>query len=93
MTAGKFYERYGGIMQSMPLTAEERRYDDTCREIDQLESDIGGMSAALFTARELLWLSWFVQKTFVSPTQAQLDRQLVELRALMDTLKSRSSPG
>lgn len=87
----KVYKRRGGLLQSQPLTPDEQRYDDTCLEIDQLEEEIGNMSASLFTARELTRFGWFTQKTFVFPRQEQLDRQLAELRALVHNLGTRSN--
>jgi hypothetical protein len=83
------YERYGGMMQVSPLTPDEQKYDDTCRAIDALQAEISGMSAALFTAGEMIWFSAFVQKLHMLPNQEQLDRQLKSLADLRDMLQSR----
>ena len=83
------YPRYGGMMQGSPLSAEEQKYDDTCREIDGMEAEISSKSLALFTAHEFMWFSHFVNKMHVFPKQEQLDRQLTDLRALLASLENR----
>lgn len=85
------YSRYSGLMQTYPLTVEEQKYDDTCREIDKLEVEIGAKSMALFTAAEFIWFSRFVTKMHIFPKQEQLDRQLAELRSLRSTIESREA--
>jgi len=89
--AHQAYERYGGLMQFHPLSAEEQKYDETCRAIDDLERQIGAKSMALFTAAEYGWFNWFVSKVWIFPKQDQLDRQLSELQALLAKLQSRES--
>jgi hypothetical protein len=84
-----FYKRYGGLAQTSPLTEEEQKYDDTCRAIDQLETEIGAKSMALFTANEFMWFNHFVSKMWVFPKQEQLDRQLSALRELLTALEAR----
>ena len=86
----KMYERYGGFGQLQPLTEAEQLYDDTCREIDRLEIEIGGKSTALFTASEFIWFNYFVNKMHIFPKQPQLDRQLADLNNLLVSLNSRA---
>lgn len=86
----KCYPRYGGMMQLYPLTADEQKYDDTCREIDDIEREIGTKSMALFTVVEFMWFSRFVHKMHVFPKQEQLDCQLSELRSLLTSLEART---
>lgn len=85
----KAYPRYGGMMQTSPLTEEEQKYDDTCREIDKLENEIGALSMALFTASEFMWFSQHVNNMHVFPKQPQLDRQLANLQSLKASLEAR----
>ena len=87
----KMYERYGGFCQTRPLTVDEQKYDDTCHQLDALQEEIGGISAALFTAAELLWFNWFMNKMFLAPKQEQLDHQLAELQSLRDRLVARKT--
>lgn len=72
-----------------PLSPEEQKYDDTCREIDALEGKIAAKSMALFTAGEFMWFSAFVNKMHVFPNQERLDLQLANLRDLLAKLDSR----
>ena len=88
--AVKSYPRYGGMVQLSPLSADEQKYDDTCREIDRLEGEIGSKSMLLFTASEFIWFNAFVSKMHFFPKQPQLDRQLEDLRGLLKTLESRA---
>ena len=83
------YHRYGGMMQLSPLTVDEKKYDDTCREIDRMEGVIGAKSMSLFTAAEFIWFSRFVNKMHVFPKQPQLDHQLSDLRGLLADLERR----
>ncbi len=83
------YKRYGGLYQTAPLTDEQQRYDDTCREIDELQNQIGAIPMSRFVAAEFMWFSWFVNKTWVFPKQDQLDGQLAELKTLLATLTER----
>lgn len=84
------YERYGGLAQTSPLTAAEQKYDDTCREIDRLQEEIGSRPMGLFTAAEFMWFSSFVQKMHFFPKQDQLDRQLADLKVLLAELDLRA---
>lgn len=84
----KMYERYGGTYQCSPLTEEETLYDNTCREIDRLQGEIGNKSLALFTAVEFMWFSHFVNKMHFFPKQDQLDRQLGDLRDLLAKIET-----
>ena len=83
------YARYGGMIQTSPLTADEQKYDDTCREIDRLEGVIGSKSMTLFTAQEFMWFNAIVTKMHVFPKQPQLDRQLADLKSLLVSLEAR----
>ena len=85
------YTRYSGIGQCHPLSEDEQKYDDTCREIDTLQERISDMRASLFTARELMWFNWFVGKVFYGSKQDQLDQQLQELRNLLTLIESRET--
>lgn len=88
--AFKAYERYGGLGQTYPLTPEQQKYDDTCREIDRLENIIGARSMDCFTASEFIWFNHFVTKMHFFQKQDQLDRQLSDLGHLFATLEGRS---
>jgi hypothetical protein len=83
------YQRYGGLNQNKPLTPEEQRYDDTCKEIDELQRQIAALPLSQFTAAEFMWFSWFVNRLWVFPKQDQLDGQLVDLEALLAALTQR----
>jgi hypothetical protein len=83
------YERYGGFGQTYPLTTEQQKYDDTCREIDRLQNVIGSKPMSAFTAAEFMWFSHFVNKMHFFPKQDQLDRQLGNLQALLTSLERR----
>jgi len=85
------YHRYGGMMQTSPLTAEEQKYDDTCREIDRLEGLIGAKSMSLFTAADFMWFNNFVTKMHFFRKQPQLDRQLLDLKSLLASLEAREA--
>lgn len=85
-------QRYGGLAQTYPLTDAERLYDDTCKEIDNLERQIGAMSMSLFTAAEYGWFIWFVNKMWIFPKQPQLDKQLADLKDLLLALQMRALP-
>lgn len=86
------YARYGGMMQFSPLSVDEQKYDDTCREIDALENKIGSKSMGLFMASEYMWFSTFAQKVHMFPKQPQLDRQLADLKNLLAALENRERP-
>ena len=86
------YPRYGGLYQSSPLTADEQKYDDTCREIDRLEAVIGSKSMGLFTADEFIWFNHHVNKMHVFPKQDSLDRQFAALQNLLADLEARERP-
>jgi hypothetical protein len=87
--AMRAYTRYGGLMQSQPLTVDEQKYDDTCREIDRLEGVIGSKSMGLFTANEFIWFNYHVNKMYFFPKQDGLDRQLASLQKLLADLEAR----
>lgn len=85
------YPRYGGLMQTYPLTPDQEEYDNVCRAIDYAEKEISSKSMSLFTAGEFMWFSWFVNKTWMFPKQDQLDRQLVALGKLLQDLNDREA--
>lgn len=85
----KMYERYGGLLQSQPLTDVDKEYDNACRAIDYAEQQLGTKSMSLFTADEFMWFSWFRNKVFWFPKQDQLDWQLIRIGALLKTIEAR----
>jgi len=84
-----WYPRYGGTYQMHPLTADQQKYDDTCREIDVLEEEIGNFSMRLFTADEFIRFINHVNHLYMLPSQEQLNEQVKWLRELKERLKNR----
>ena len=68
--------------RSARLTPEKQKYDDACRAIKALEVELGNLSAALFTAAELVAFSSCLNNPHFNPTQGELDQQLNRLLAL-----------
>lgn len=89
--AGQMHQRYGGLMQSQPLTAEEQEYDNTCRAIDYAEAQITAKPLSLFTAGEFMFFNNLVGKGWYFLAQGQLNRVLVQLGKLLKALEEREA--
>lgn len=85
------YERYGGLIQTYPLTEEHQQYDDTCREIDRLQNVLQAKSLQYLTAGEFMTLSYYCNKTFFFPKQSQLDKILATLTELLNKIEQRET--
>jgi hypothetical protein len=92
MLAQQMHQRYGGFLQSQPLSDAEKKYDDTMRHLDEIEAELGDLPLAVWKAGEFMWFNHHVAKLHIAPRQEALDFWLKELIELRDALLQRSQP-
>lgn len=88
------YPRYSGMMQTQPLTADEKKYDDILREIDSVVTRIGDEPLSRFSAVEFMTFTQMVERgsrsAFFGPDSLdRADKRLAEFKELLSKLETR----